>query len=375
MCNYHFIFKEPNSTNTVAGSSNPLPMSESYLAIMQREMMQSYIWLKTADGSIHRVEKEIAIFFPMICQEVVCKGVGTSKNHPISLPQQVNQATLSLILNYCRFHLVHGRSNKERKTYDQKFIRMDTTMLRELASAADSLQLKPLVDLTCRTLGRSMEGKTPEEMREILNFPDDLSHLTDEERLLPLKNTMDDPGIRLLNRLNAKKRKELKEGERLQNVEVEEHVDERSVDDLVSFINGGDAKVVKTSKGKKKNKKKKDQKIVSSNEKEGAEETGSITREVEVPNLPSTEDDIFTPKAGSEDGDSDDEMDPAMKEMLDREVEDFARRLNSSWVGSQGQVRRPVHFSMNGNGTTRRHIGMISLLWQHIIFTSIVILS
>lgn len=112
-------------------------------------------------------------------------------------------------------------------------------MLRELASAADSLQLKPLVDLTCRTLGRSMEGKTPEEMREILNFPDDLSHLTDEERLLPLKNTMDDPGIRLLNRLNAKKRKELKEGERLQNVEVEEHVDERSVDDLVSFINGG----------------------------------------------------------------------------------------------------------------------------------------
>ena len=74
--------------------------------------MQSYIWLKTADGSIHRVEKEIAIFFPMICQEVVCKGVGTSKNHAISLPQQVNQATLSLILDYCRFHRVHGRSNK-----------------------------------------------------------------------------------------------------------------------------------------------------------------------------------------------------------------------------------------------------------------------
>lgn len=36
-----------------------------------------------------------------------------------------------------------------------------------------------------------------------------------EEKLEPLKNTMDDPGIRLLNRLNAKKRKELKERERL----------------------------------------------------------------------------------------------------------------------------------------------------------------
>lgn len=75
-------------------------------------MMQSYIWLKTADGSIQRVEQEIAMFFPMICQEVVYKGVGTSKNHAISLPQQVNQAVFSLILDYCRFHKVPGRSNK-----------------------------------------------------------------------------------------------------------------------------------------------------------------------------------------------------------------------------------------------------------------------
>lgn len=38
----------------------------------------------------------------------------------------------------------------------------------------------------------------------------------------------------------------------------------------------------------------------------------------EVPNLPRTEDDIFTPKAGSEDENIDDEIDPAMREMLDR---------------------------------------------------------
>lgn len=36
-----------------------------------------------------------------------------------------------------------------------------------------------------------------------------------EEKLEPLKNTMDDPRIRLLNRLYAKKRKELKEREKL----------------------------------------------------------------------------------------------------------------------------------------------------------------
>ncbi|CAA7016912.1 unnamed protein product [Microthlaspi erraticum] len=339
-------------------------MSEGDLAVMKPE---SYIWLQTADGSIQQVEQEVAMFCPMICQEVIHKGVGSSKNHAISLPQRVNPAMFSLILDYCRFHQLPGRSNKERKTYDEKFIRMDTKRLCELTSAADSLQLKPLVDLTSRALARIIEGKTPEEIREIFHLPDDL---TEEEKLEPLKNTMDDPRIRLLNRLYAKKRKELKERERLKNVEVEEHVDQRSVDDLLSFINGRDPKVAKMSKGKKKNKKKKDQKIVSSDEKEGpedfddkeshskqqeVEETGSSMRE--VPNLPSREDDIFTPKTESEDGEIDDEIDPAMKEMLDREVEDFARRLNSNWVRSLGQERRPVHFSINGNGTTRRHIG------------------
>lgn len=52
------------------------------------------------------------MFCPMICQEVIHKGVGSSKNHAISLPQRVNPAMFSLILDYCRFHQLPGRSNK-----------------------------------------------------------------------------------------------------------------------------------------------------------------------------------------------------------------------------------------------------------------------
>lgn len=122
-------------------------------------------------------------------------------------------------------------------------MRMETKRLCELTSAADSLQLKPLVDLTSSALARIIEGKTPEEIRDIFHLPDDLTEVLlkdhlflrlylllsfffflcdsslmifiQEEKLEPLKNTMDDPRIRLLNRLYAKKRKELKERERL----------------------------------------------------------------------------------------------------------------------------------------------------------------
>lgn len=54
---------------------------------------------------------------------------------------------------------------------------MDTKRLCELTSAADSLQLKPLVDLTSRALARMIEGKSPEEIRETFHLPDDLTEV------------------------------------------------------------------------------------------------------------------------------------------------------------------------------------------------------
>ncbi|XP_057952827.1 SKP1-like protein 21 isoform X2 [Malania oleifera] len=356
-------------------------MSEGAMAVVKPE---SYIWLQTADGSIQQVEEEVAMFCPMICREILQTGMGSSKNYAITLPQRVSAAILGLILDYCRFHQVPGRSNKERKSFDEKFVRMDTKKLCELTSAADSLQLKPLVDLTSRALARIIEGKSPEEIRETFHLPDDL---TEEEKLEPLKNTTDDPRIRLLNRLYARKRKELKEREKLKNVEVEEErVDNRSVDDLLSFINGGDgdSKGVRANKNKKKNRRRKDQVKESSSSTNGNHQKVETTELCDLdvlsasdelenlrassPNKSSKLQDsacmTFSPKLEFDDGDIDDELDPAMKEELDREVEDFARRLNSVWpermqeILSLGQERRLVPLSMNSNGSSHRYTSL-----------------
>ncbi|XP_077223860.1 SKP1-like protein 21 isoform X2 [Tasmannia lanceolata] len=336
-------------------------MSESDMEIIKPEVMKSYIWLQTADGSIQQVEEEVAMFCPMICQEVIQTGMGSSKNFAISLPQRVNPANLSLILDYCRFHQVPGRSNKERKSFDEKFIRIDTKQLCELTSAADSLQVKPLVDLTSRALARMIEGKSPEEIRETFHLPDDL---TEEEKLEPLRNTTDDMRIRLLNRLYARKRKELKQKDKLKDVEVEEdRVDERSVDDLLSFINGdGGSKGIRTAKHKKKNRRRKDQlKDALSNNVSDSVEVVFVPSPSRTSKFLDLSEDTFAPKVDFEDADIDDELDPAMKEELDREVEDFARRLNSDWpermqeILSLGQDKRRVPISINGNGSLQRY--------------------
>ncbi|WCJ36674.1 SKP1-like 21 [Euphorbia peplus] len=347
-------------------------MSEGCMAVVKPEM-KSYIWLQTADGSIQQVEEEVAMFCPMICREILHTGMGSSKNYAISLPQRVNPAILGLILDYCRFHQVPGRSNKERKTYDEKFIRMDTKRLCELTSAADSLQLKPLVDLTSRALARIIEGKTPEEIRETFHLPDDL---TEEEKLEPLRNITDDPRIRLLNRLYARKRKELKEREKLKNIEVEEErVDERSVDDLLSFINGadGDSKGSRSSKNKKKNRRRKEQSKESCSNNvmtthssachNGEASDIMMASPSKSSNCQESGASTLSPKLEFDDADIDDDLDPAMKEELDREVEDFARRLNSDWpermqeILCLGQERRLVPLSINGNGSMRRYSG------------------
>lgn len=345
------------------------------MAIVRPEM-KSYIWLQTTDGSIQQVEEEVAMFCPMICREVLQTGMGSSKNYAIKLPQRVNPAVLGLILDYCRFHQLPGHSNKELKTYDEKFIRLDTKNLCELTSAADSLQLRPLVDLTSRALARIIEGKTPEEIRETFHLPDDL---TEEEKLEPLRNMTDDPRIRLLNRLYARKRKELKEREKVKNIEVaEECMDKRSVDDLLSFINGGDrdSKCVRTSKNKKKNRRRKDQprNTTSNNENENREKEIDSLRSVrhngEMEGVSSSsrasmaQDSSSAPFLSNldfDDADIDDGLDPALKEEIDREVEDFARRLNSVWpermqeILSLGQERRLLPISIHGNSSAARY--------------------
>uniref|UniRef100_A0AB38Z7S2 SKP1 family n=1 Tax=Paeonia suffruticosa TaxID=45171 RepID=A0AB38Z7S2_PAESU len=405
---------------------NYCQMSEVSMAVIKPEMMKTYIWLQTTDGSIQEVEQEVAMFCPIISQEIN-KGMGSSKNYPISLPQRVSPAMLSLILDYCRFHQVPGRSNKEHKSFDEKFIRTDTKRLCELASAADSLKLKPLVDLTSRALARVIEGKTPEEIREIFHLPDDL---TEEEKLEPMKNTTNDPQIRLLNRLNAKKRKQLKEREKLKNVDVEESVDDHSVDDRSEDPRASYKKVgallrseqahllmrwvprctgfddltphlpdnslrisdhshrykaslgcvwsrwksvnegVKTSKHKKKNRKRKDQqqRPACSNEAHKEESNGVNSvchNEMDGKFIPTDlsrlQDVGDTTFIEFDDGDIDDEIDPELKEKIDREVEDFARRLNSDWpermqeILSLGQERGPVSTSINGNGSLGRY--------------------
>ncbi|KAK9809569.1 hypothetical protein WJX73_002808 [Symbiochloris irregularis] len=188
--------------------------------------------------ALEELEHSAALLSPFLQREL-SEGRGNAKQNPIILPKQVTTDVYELLAGYCRYHAADKRSDKERKAFDERYIRIDTKRLCELTSAADALDMKPLVDLASRALARLIEGKTPEQIRATFHLPDDL---TEEEKLEPIKNLGEDMRIRLLNRLYAKRRKELagRKGEadgppeKPSKAQVAQET--RSVDELLSFI-------------------------------------------------------------------------------------------------------------------------------------------
>lgn len=55
------------------------------------------------------------------------------------------------------------------------FVNVDQETLFELIQAANFMDIKPLLDLTCATVASMIKGKTPEEIRQHFNIVNDFS--------------------------------------------------------------------------------------------------------------------------------------------------------------------------------------------------------
>ncbi|XP_017236025.1 SKP1-like protein 20 isoform X2 [Daucus carota subsp. sativus] len=303
------------------------------------EIMKSYAWIQTADGSIQEVEREVVTLWPTIDPEMK-KGLGSSQNSPIILHPRVAPTTLSLVIDYCRFHLAH-KSFQEHETFVEKFLQMDARRLADLLNVAVYLRLGPLLNSTKKALGQKIGDKSKEEIWDMLHLYDDLP----EEGKMKLSTYSDgDSRRRLLKKCYAKHKKSIQENleilkDFVTGVEPMQHEDTREVDDLVSYING-DTKGVKTSKKKKNRKKRKEHKITSSNStsSEASASQEVIEKHDEGINASDSANDSVADMLdplGTQDESinvaedaSDDDLVPAHDEKTDREVFEFAWILN-----------------------------------------------
>uniref|UniRef100_A0A453R7M5 SKP1 component dimerisation domain-containing protein n=1 Tax=Aegilops tauschii subsp. strangulata TaxID=200361 RepID=A0A453R7M5_AEGTS len=61
------------------------------------------------------------------------------------------------------------------KSFDAEFVKVDRATLFDLILAANYLNIKGLLDLTCQTVADMIKDNTPEEIRKIFNIKNDFT--------------------------------------------------------------------------------------------------------------------------------------------------------------------------------------------------------
>merc|ERR1712035_150005 len=114
-------------------------------------------------------------------------GMEDDDDEVVPLPN-VNAAILRKVIQWATYHkddppLPEDDENKEKRTddicsWDADFLKVDQGTLFEFSLAASYLDIKGLLDVTCKTVANMIKGKTPEEIRKTFNIKNDF---TEEE--------------------------------------------------------------------------------------------------------------------------------------------------------------------------------------------------
>ncbi|KAL5724693.1 SCF ubiquitin ligase complex protein SKP1b [Ranunculus cassubicifolius] len=72
-------------------------------------------------------------------------------------------------------------ADEELKKWDTEFVNVEQDVLFDLILAANYLNNKSLLDLTCKTVADMMKGKSPEEIRTIFHIKNDYTPEEEEE--------------------------------------------------------------------------------------------------------------------------------------------------------------------------------------------------
>ncbi|KAJ4842433.1 SKP1-like protein 1B [Turnera subulata] len=150
------------------------------------------ITLKSSDGESFEVDEAVAVESQTIKHMIEddCADNG------IPLPN-VTSKILAKVIEYCKKHVeapksdansttansnsATGNADDELKSWDNEFVKVDQATLFDLILAANYLNIKGLLDLTCQTVADMIKGKTPEEIRKTFNIKNDFTPEEEEE--------------------------------------------------------------------------------------------------------------------------------------------------------------------------------------------------
>ncbi|KAF8064669.1 SKP1B [Scenedesmus sp. PABB004] len=140
--------------------------------------------LTSSDNQTFEVDEEIANESQTVKNMI--EDTGTEDIIPLpNVPGKI----LAKVIEYCKFHVEAAKkvddkpakSEDDIKQWDTEFVKVDQATLFDLILAANYLNIKGLLDLTCQTVANMIKGKTPEEIRKTFNIKNDFTPEEEEE--------------------------------------------------------------------------------------------------------------------------------------------------------------------------------------------------
>jgi len=124
---------------------------------------------------------ELSVLVKSICED----NDDDEEEQEIPLPN-VKTTVLAKVIEFCKHHHTTPMNEIEKplkssvmgevvQEWYASFVSVEQEILFELILAANYMDIKPLLDLTCATVASMIKGKTPEDIRKTFNITNDFT--------------------------------------------------------------------------------------------------------------------------------------------------------------------------------------------------------
>lgn len=138
--------------------------------------------LVSQEGNTFQVERKVAKMSELVKTMV---SDDDDEQQEIPLPN-VKSEILGKVIEFCRRYMEEPMTEIEKplksanmhevvQEWYATFVDVEQETLFELILAANYMDIKPLLDLTCATVASMIKGKTPEEIRKTFNIVNDFT--------------------------------------------------------------------------------------------------------------------------------------------------------------------------------------------------------
>ena len=135
------------------------------------------------EGDVHEVSLSVARMSKLVDESVDDEDTSTISDIPLP---NVKGIVLAKVIEFCQHHQTEPMTTittplpsvKLEEIVQQwycDFVKVENVMLFELVTAANYMNIQPLLDLTCLAVSVMIKGKSADEIRKIFNISNDFS--------------------------------------------------------------------------------------------------------------------------------------------------------------------------------------------------------